>query len=173
MQLSQKYALALDVGNSNTVVALMAQSNDYTILQNWHFDTQTSVHYTSQELAHSIVNPLKENKIRHQSIEAIVCSSVVPAMTELIRKCVSQHFTHSQLIMLHSGMPLPLTYTYPNPSEIGTDRLANACAAQALYEGDMIIVDMGTATTFCVLHDTCHYMGGSIAPGMCLMKEAL
>jgi type III pantothenate kinase len=67
---------------------------------------------------------------------------------------------------------VPLTIKYPNPAEIGADRLVNAVAAKSLYGNDLIVIDMGTATTFCVLING-EYIGGVIAPGLNLSMEAL
>jgi type III pantothenate kinase len=66
-----------------------------------------------------------------------------------------------------------LTIRYPNPKEIGSDRLVNAAAAYHKYRRDLIIVDFGTATTFCAVTKEAEYLGGVIAPGLGISAEAL
>ena len=62
---------------------------------------------------------------------------------------------------------------YDNPKEVGADRIVNAIAAFELYGGPLIIVDFGTATTFCVISAQGDYLGGAIAPGIGISTEAL
>ena len=73
--------------------------------------------------------------------------------------------------------PLPIAIDYPHPQEIGTDRLVNACAASQFYDENLILVDLGTATTFCVLHKMKKkkhsYIGGAIAPGIYTTMDTL
>ena len=41
------------------------------------------------------------------------------------------------------------------------------------YGGPLIIIDFGTATTFCAVTEKAEYLGGSIAPGLKIASEAL
>jgi type III pantothenate kinase len=70
-------------------------------------------------------------------------------------------------------MNMGLTVRYTNPKEIGSDRIVNAAAAHHKYRRDLIIVDFGTATTFCAVTRAGEYLGGVIAPGLGISAEAL
>jgi hypothetical protein len=62
---------------------------------------------------------------------------------------------------------------YENPREVGADRIVNAVAALEIYGGPLIIVDFGTATTFCAVTANAEYLGGVICPGIKISAEAL
>ena len=62
---------------------------------------------------------------------------------------------------------------YDNPKQVGSDRIVNAVAAYAKYGGPLIIIDFGTATTFCAVSEKAEYIGGTIAPGLKISSEAL
>jgi len=70
---------------------------------------------------------------------------------------------------IKTGMPIK----YENPREVGADRIVNAVAGYETYGGPLIIVDFGTATTFCAVSERGEYLGGAIAPGMGISTEAL
>ena len=62
---------------------------------------------------------------------------------------------------------------YDNPTQVGADRIVNAVAAHAKYGGPLIIIDFGTATTFCAVSEKAEYLGGTIGPGLKISSEAL
>ena len=70
---------------------------------------------------------------------------------------------------IKTGMPI----RYENPREVGADRIVNALAGYELYGGPLIIVDFGTATTFCAISVKGEYLGGAIAPGIHIATNAL
>jgi type III pantothenate kinase len=75
---------------------------------------------------------------------------------------------------LKPGVKTGLKIKYRNPLEVGADRIANAIAAIRLYPNkNLIIVDFGTATTFCVINKNKEYLGGIILPGLKISMEAL
>ncbi len=71
------------------------------------------------------------------------------------------------------GIKTGLSIRYENPREVGADRIVNAVAGFELYGGPLIIVDFGTATTFCAISERGEYLGGAIAPGISISTEAL
>jgi len=79
---------------------------------------------------------------------------------------LAQSLFGKQPLVITSACPHGLTLRYDNPDEIGTDRLVNAAAAFARYQRYLIIVDFGTATTFCIITQQGEYLGGAIAPGL-------
>ena len=99
-------------------------------------------------------------------------SSVVPTLTATFETLIEQYFGQRPLIVT-SESDTGLTIRYPNPKEIGSDRLVNAAAAYHKHRRDLIIVDFGTATTFCAVTKEAEYLGGVIAPGLGISAEAL
>jgi type III pantothenate kinase len=76
--------------------------------------------------------------------------------------------------MLQAGTKTGLSIKYRNPVEVGSDRIANAIAATKIYpDKNLIIIDYGTATTFCAVSKQKEYLGGVIIPGLRLMMESL
>jgi type III pantothenate kinase len=101
-----------------------------------------------------------------------IMSSVVPTLTGTFESLIEQYFRQRTLLVT-SDSDTGLTIRYPNPREIGSDRLVNAAAAFHKYRRDLIIVDFGTATTFCAVTKEAEYLGGVIAPGLGISAEAL
>jgi type III pantothenate kinase len=89
-------------------------------------------------------------------------------MTEMSRK----YFGIEPLVVTHE-LKTGITLRYDNPGEVGADRIVNAAAAFRLYGGPVIIVDFGTATTFCAVTKSGEYLGGAICPGIRISAEAL
>ena len=83
-----------------------------------------------------------------------------------------QYFQLSPLVV-GPNIKTGLTIKYDYPQELGADRIVNAVAVHYLYGGPAIIVDFGTATTFCALSEKGEYLGGAIAPGIGVSVEAL
>lgn len=106
-------------------------------------------------------------------IRGISWCSVVPSKNEDLTAKINQAFPGIPVTGLHYKNNLGISIHYPNPQEIGQDRLANALAATQLYGAPCIIIDMGTATTFDVISQKGGYEGGIIAPGIEIMTRYL
>src|SRR5574342_646774 len=105
-------------------------------------------------------------------IDGIIISSVVPPiMFALERMC--QKYFHIKPLVVGPGIKTGLNIKYENPREVGADRIVNAVAAIHEYGSPLIIVDFGTATTYCYVNEERQYMGGAIAPGIGISTEAL
>ena len=76
-------------------------------------------------------------------------------------------------IVVGPGVKTGMNIKYDNPREVGSDRIVNAVAAYEKYGGPIIIVDFGTAITFCAVSRKGEYLGGAIAPGIKISSEAL
>ena len=105
-------------------------------------------------------------------ITGCILSSVVPALTATFDSLVQTYF-HKTPVIVGPETDSGLTLRYANPKEIGSDRIVNAAAAHARYHSDLIIVDFGTATTFCAVTKSAEYLGGVIAPGLGISADAL
>jgi type III pantothenate kinase len=159
--------LVIDVGNTNTVIGIYEQDN---LLNHWRI--RTVVDHTIDEYGMLILNLYKTSKIGSRSISNIIISCVVPSMLNILEPLCRKYFHVTPLIVgpgIKTGMPI----FYDNPREVGADRIVNAVAAHDKYEGDLIVVDFGTATTFDYVTKKGEYMGGCIAPGVVISSEAL
>ena len=113
------------------------------------------------------------SSLKDISWDAVIIGSVVPAKAEIMQSFFAGQPCHT--LSHHSNLPIGINY--PNPEQIGADRLANAAAAFELFGSPSIVLDFGTAVTFDIVTDNKHgkpvYQGGLIAPGLASMTEGL
>ncbi|MDH4194322.1 MAG: type III pantothenate kinase [Nitrospirota bacterium] len=152
--------LAIDIGNSQIVCGVFREK---TLISHWRLSTDQSK--TPDEYSIILRSLLQYNNVRPEDILGCIVSSVVPPLTHVF-DMLAQSLLGQQPLVVTSACPHGLTLRYDNPEEIGTDRLVNAAAAFALYQRYLIIVDFGTATTFCTITQQGEYLGGAIAPGL-------
>jgi type III pantothenate kinase len=105
-------------------------------------------------------------------IAGIILSSVVPPIITVFEKMARKYFGCAADVV-GPGTRTGMAIKYENPKEVGADRIVNAVAAYELYGGPLVIVDFGTATTFCAVTEAGEYLGGVIAPGIMISAEAL
>ena len=116
---------------------------------------------------------MQANKIAPEQISATALASVVPSYDYTIKHTILSYL-HNPPFALQAGVKTGLNIKYKNPNEVGADRIANAIGAvHAFPKKNIIIVDMGTATTVCVMTKKRDYLGGVILPGMRLGMESL
>ncbi len=163
--------LALDVGNTNTVLGLYKLDGEKPELAaNWRVTTQHN--QTSDEYGVLFVNLFEMNGFTPSNVHHIMISSVVPPVESTLREVCSKYFGVQPLFVepgIKTGMPVLVD----NPAELGADRLVNAIAAFERYGGPCVVVDFGTATTFDVVSAKGEYLGGAIAPGIGISADAL
>lgn len=159
--------LALDIGNTNIVFGLF---NGKRLKKSWRI--LTDLRRTSDEYWVLVDGLIRSGKEKVSNINASILSSVVPPLTPIIGEMIKRYLGLNALTVTND-LNTGINICYPNPMEIGSDRIVNAAAAFALYGGPTIIVDLGTATTFCVVTKDGEYIGGSIAPGVLTSLEAL
>ncbi len=158
--------LAVDVGNTNTVLGLYQGRQ---LLRHWRLTTRRDA--TSDEIALSVQALLASRPAEARPSDVIICS-VVPSLKFPMRQAFRQLFEHEPLFVepgVRTGMPI----LYDVPQEVGADRIVNAVAAHAKLGGPCIVVDFGTATTFDVVTARGEYAGGVIVPGIAVSAEAL
>ena len=136
----------------------------------WRISTNRN--QTEDEYWVIIWNLFQQNGLQVESIDAIIISSVVPPLRFPLVKMAERYFKITPLIV-GPGIKTGLNILYDNPREIGADRVVNAVAGIELYGGPLILVDFGTATTFCAISAQGDYLGGAIAPGIGISTEAL
>jgi type III pantothenate kinase len=158
--------LALDVGNTNTVIGLF--END-KLVYDWRIRTAPSI--TEDELNVILSNLFADKKIEARQIEETVISCVVPPMMKVLDRYCHKYLNHAPKWIDSSAVEMPVIYD--NPAEVGADRLVNAIAAYHIYNTSLIVIDFGTATTFDVINEKGEYIGGAISPGIGIAAEAL
>lgn len=159
--------LAIDLGNTNTVWGIFAEG----VIKNY-WRTSTHKRETADELSLKVLGFFNREGIETCAVSSVVISSVVPSLDNSYRQMVCQLFGQDPM-MIGYGVDLGITVKTDYPEEVGADRLVNAVACYTLYGGPRIIVDFGTATTFCAISEKGEYLGGVIAPGIGISAEAL
>lgn len=160
--------LCLDVGNTHILGGVF---NEQQLIA--RFRCATHLVGTSDQLGIFLINILQANKIDAKHITAVAVCSVVPSIDYTLRHTIQSYF-EAEFFALQAGVKTGLNIKYKNPNEVGADRIANAIGAvEAFPNKNMIIVDMGTATTLCAVTKKRDYLGGAILPGMRLGMEAL
>ena len=157
----------LDIGNTNTVIGVYKGEE----LQH-HWRIETSRNKTEDEYGMVIKALLGHVGLSFKDFEGIIVSSVVPPIMFSLERMCLKYFNLKPLVV-GPGIKTGLNIKYENPREVGADRIVNAVAAIHLYGSPLIIVDFGTATTYCYVNDNKQYMGGAIAPGITISTEAL
>lgn len=159
--------LCIDVGNSHIYGGVF--TNGEIALRFRH----TSKVSTSDELGIFLKNVLRENQCMPEEVKTISICSVVPQLDYSLRAACLKYFS-IEPFFLQANVKTGLHIQYRNPGDVGADRIANAIAATHRFpQKNLIIIDFGTATTFCVIDTQKQYMGGAILPGIRLAVDAL
>ncbi|MFY3791139.1 type III pantothenate kinase [Ureibacillus sp. MALMAid1270] len=160
--------LVLDAGNST--IDLGVYQNDALL---YHWRMETNLHKTGDEYAMQIKMLFMHNDLDFKHIEGVIISSVVPSIMYSLQEMCRKYF-HVNPLIVGPGVKTGLNIKYENPRQVGSDRIVNSVAAIAEYGGrPIIIVDFGTAITYCYIDENENYIGGAIAPGITISLEAL
>lgn len=160
--------LAIDSGNTNIVFAVFDQGE---LRGEWRSSANTD--RTADELGVWLMQLMAVEGLRREDIDSAIIASVVPAMVFQLKSLCRRYFRCEPLVVGDENVQLGLNVLLDRPEEVGADRLVNAVAAHKFYEGPLIVIDFGTATTFDVIDADGNYCGGAIAPGINLSLEAL
>jgi type III pantothenate kinase len=165
--------LCLDVGNTTIHAGVYPTRQNGFLKLVAQFRRTSEFRASSDEIGLFILAALRENGIDPRSITEIALCSVVPDAIYSIRGACQKYFK-IEPFNLQAGTKTGLKIKYRNPLEVGADRIANSIAAVALFPNrDLIIVDFGTATTFCAVTQNHDYLGGVIIAGIRISMEAL
>jgi type III pantothenate kinase len=163
--------LALDVGNTNTVLGLYRfEGEKPELAAHWRVTTHRT--QTVDEYGVLFVNLFNMNGMAPDQVKHIIISSVVPPLDTTLRH-VCENYFHIQPLFVEPGIKTGMPLIVDNPAEFGADRLVNVVAAYKRYGGPCVVVDLGTATTFDVVSARGEYLGGAIAPGLGISADAL
>ena len=160
--------LAVDAGNTNCVFALVEGT---TIKTRWRIATDPR--RTADEYAVWLTQLLAIEGYERGDVSAVIISTVVPRGLHNLQVLARKYFGGEPLIAGQAPVEWGIALDVDEPQNLGADRAVNAIAAHALYEGDLIVVDFGTAATFDVIDYRGAYKGGIIAPGINLSLDAL
>jgi len=161
--------LAIDAGNTNVVFALVDAQR--VIRARWRIATDPR--RTGDEYAVWINQLLALEGLAMTDVTAVIISTVVPRALHNLEVLSEKYFGVAPLIAGRPPVQWHINVDVPMPETLGADRAVNAIAAHAAYEGDLIIIDFGTATTFDHIDYSGAYKGGIIAPGINLSLDAL
>ncbi|MDR1271691.1 MAG: type III pantothenate kinase [Clostridiales Family XIII bacterium] len=159
--------LAFDVGNTNIVLGVFYKDK---LLFNWRLETLTG---RSADEYGMIVNELfRYEGIGFEDIGDCIISTVVPSILYTLQH-MSLKYIGKRSLTVGPGIKTGLKILYDDPTQVGADRIVNSVAALSKYGGPLVVIDTGTATTFCAVTSDWTYLGGSIAPGIKISSDAL
>jgi type III pantothenate kinase len=163
--------LALDVGNTNTVLGIYRlDGSKPELAAHWRVTTHRA--QTVDEYGVFFVNLFEMHGMAPSQVNHIIIASVVPPVDSTLRRMCEEYF-HLEPMFVEPGIKTGMKMLIDNPAELGADRLCDCVAAYELYGGPCIVVDFGTATKFEVISERGEYLGGAIAPGLGLSADAL
>ena len=159
--------LVVDVGNTNIVMGIY---KDKKLISNWRISTSSE--RTSDEMGLLLLQFFNHAKVDPKDIRDVIISSVVPPVMYALELAINK-YVESEPLVVSSSIKTGINILYDNPKEVGADRIVNAVAALELYGGPIIVVDFGTATTFCAITENGDYLGGVICAGIKISMDAL
>lgn len=152
--------LVLDVGNSNVVAGVFSGS-----------ELKEQVRFATLSVEHSGADELR-SLLEKYPIDGAVIGSVVPVVTGQLQELLKRHAIRP-LVVNPFLRGTGISFGSVDPGELGADLYANAVAVHAMFRRDCLSVDLGTASTFCVIRESGLYQGTTIVPGMKTSLEAL
>jgi type III pantothenate kinase len=164
--------LAVDVGNTNIVLGIFDVANDvkFPLLHGWRIATTRE--RTADEYGLMFQDLLRHKGLDLGQVSEMIIASVVPPIHPVLEACCRRYFDVDPLWAV-PGVETGLRVSIDNPNELGADRIANCVGALEKFGAPLIVVDLGTATTFDVVSNNSEYLGGMILPGIKISAEAL
>jgi type III pantothenate kinase len=156
-----------DIGNTNITLGVFEGDK---LLATWRM--ATAVNQMPDEYAASLIALMHYQGLEISDIkEVAICSVVPPLITTFVE--LSEKYFNTTPLVVGAGIKTGVRIRMDNPREVGADRIADAAAAHYLYEGPLVIIDLGTATTFGIVSREGDYIGGIVATGIATAAEAL
>lgn len=159
--------LATDIGNTNIVFGVYS---DDVLVENWRIETDSRK--SSDEYGLLLSGLFNLSKIKIEDIDQVIISTVVPSALFTFQHMIEVYFD-AKTIVVEPGIKTGLSIKYNDPAQVGSDRIVNAVSALNKYGGPAVIIDIGTATTFCAVNENWEYLGGTISPGLKISSDAL
>lgn len=165
--------LVLDVGNTHTVAGIYEidsnKNHPHRLIARARF--RTDPHTTADEYRVELNQLLPISNLKN--FERLIISSVVPALEDIIQEVCRGFSPALPCLFIRHDTRRKFDLDLPFPNQLGADRLANVAGALALAPPPFLIIDAGTATTFCLIDDRPAYIGGAIVPGLEISWKAL
>jgi type III pantothenate kinase len=159
--------LVLDIGNTNVTLGVFEGEKLHAT---WRM--ATVVNKMSDEYAALLIALMHHHELEASDINEIAICSVVPPLITTFTELSEKYFNTTPLVV-GAGIKTGVRIRMDNPREVGADRIADAAAAHHLYEGPLVVIDLGTATTFGIVSKEGDYIGGIVATGIATAAEAL
>ena len=156
--------LAIDVGNTNTVLGLFEGDS---LQHSWRIKTDARA--TADEMVLMYRGLLTDAP----DITGIALCSTVPAVLRELRTMFERYYLHVPTVVVEPGIKTGVPILTDNPKEVGADRIVNTLAAHHLHGGPSIVVDFGTSTNVDVVSAKGEFIGGALAPGIEISLDAL
>ncbi len=159
--------LAIDIGNTNIVIGCF-RGNEILFRER----VSTNRVATDLEYAITVKTALNMHDLNRSEITGAILSSVVPSVTNTFKRAIEKYCGVTPLVV-GPGIKTGLSIKIDNPAQLGSDLVVDAVAGIKEYPTPLIIIDMGTATTFSVIDADKNYLGGVITTGMAVSTDAL
>ncbi|MED7788185.1 type III pantothenate kinase [Francisella sp. 19X1-34] len=160
--------LVMDVGNSHIHIGVFQGEQ---IVSQIRYST-SSVDSTSDQMGVFLRQALRENSVDLNKIDGCAISSVVPHLNYSLGSAVIKYFDIKPFFISMDNTGLDMSAVEAH--QVGADRIASCIGALADHpDRDLLIIDLGTATTFDVVTKNRKYLSGSIMPGVKLSLNAL
>jgi len=156
--------LAIDVGNTNTVVGLFEGDK---LVRSWRIKTD------ARSTADELVLTFRGLLTGEPDITGVALCSTVPAVLRELRAMLDRYYADIPTVIVEPGTRTGVPLLYDNPREVGADRIVNTLAVYHLYGGPAVVVDFGTSTNFDVVSEKGEFLGGALAPGVEISIDAL
>lgn len=156
--------LAIDVGNTNTVIGMFSEDK---LARSWRIKTD------SRQTADEMELTFRGLLVDSPDVTGIVLCSTVPAVLREMRTMLERYYPNVHRVIIEPGIKTGVPILTDNPKEVGTDRIVNSLAAFTLYGGPSIVVDFGTSTNLDVISAKGEFLGGALAPGIEISLDAL
>ena len=172
--------LAIDVGNTNTVLGIF---DGEEVIEHWRIATVPD--RTADEIAVVLSGLLAQSAVFKDTaqsgpggmpadrIAGIALCSTVPSMLHEMREMCQRYYREVPALIVEPGVKTGIPVRMDNPKEVGSDRIVNALAAVHLFGGPAIVVDFGTSTNFDAVSARGEFVGGALAPGIEISVDAL
>jgi type III pantothenate kinase len=151
--------LVADIGNTNITIGLL---EGRSLKGSWRLNSR--IMRTEDEIWILLKMLLESEGYGLAQVHGFALSSVVPNLTPVFER-VGANRLRVTTVNVTAELDLGIKILYANPQQVGADRLCNAVAGYARFGGPLVIVDLGTATTFDCISAHAEYLGGIIAPG--------
>lgn len=159
--------LAIDIGNTNIVIGCINGKETVFVERLSTVRTKTELEY-----AIDIKNVLDIYHIKSNEIQGGIISSVVPQITTVV-KIAMEKIIRKNVLVVGAGLKTGLNIRIDNPVQLGSDLVVDAVAGIAEYPVPLLIFDLGTANTVCVIDKNKNYIGGMIYPGIGVSLDSL